>query len=118
MKKYSKYAVLSVTMLSVLFSAVIWLNPLKNKEKHDIIPVNINEPTVCAVEPLTPEHKYVAKIHGESLVIFATTNMNEPYYISDISLHTLTNSDFETLKDGIYLDTLEDISRLLEDFES
>lgn len=62
--------------------------------------------------------RYVATIWKDSMAIFETDNMSSPKYISDVVLTTLTKEDINKLKDGIYLDTKEDISRLLEDFES
>ena len=64
------------------------------------------------------KRKYVATIWRDSFVIFETSNLEEPIYISDISIQSLTNEDLNMLKDGIYLDSREDISRLLEDYES
>ncbi|MBQ7093659.1 MAG: hypothetical protein IJN84_04030 [Clostridia bacterium] len=118
MKLSAKSIVLSAALLSAAFSAVITLNASKNREKPAVLPVNTTEANISVTTVSVPEHQYVAKIWGDSLVIFATSDMKEPYYISNISLHSLTNEDYKILKDGIYLDTHEDISRLLEDFES
>ena len=118
MKNSLKPFILSITLIFTVFSAVLAFSKDKTEEKPVVSAINTTEASVINVSTSAPSHNYVAKIWGDSLVIFATDNMNEPYYISNISLYSLTNEDYKKLKDGIYLDTHEDISRLLEDFES
>lgn len=118
MKLYSRAITLSTVILFAVFSVIVATYSAKSAEKNSVLPVNTTESNISVATVSTPEHNYVAKIWGDSLVIFATSDMKEPYYISNISLYSLTNEDYKILKDGIYLDTHEDISRLLEDFES
>ena len=63
-------------------------------------------------------HMYLAQIREDDLVIFELPDTENPIYISDISVASLTKTDYEKLKDGIYLDTKAEMSHLLEDFES
>ncbi len=118
MKNSIKPVILSFTLILTVFSAVFAFSQDKTEEKQVLSAINTTESAIINVSTTAPQHNYVAKIWGDSLVIFATDNMNEPYYISNISLYSLTTEDYKKLKDGIYLDTHEDISRLLEDFES
>ena len=118
MKSAPKSIILSSAVLFAALSVIMTTYTTKTREKTDILPSSTAESNIVVSTISTPEHKYVAKIWGDSLVIFATNDMSEPYYISNISLYSLTSTDYKKLKDGIYLDTHEDISRLLEDFES
>ena len=118
MKTLFKSALLVALCVVSVISVVTSVKPVENNATPVVSSVIATEDIPSAENISQPSYKYVAKIWNDSLAIFATSNMAEPWYISNISLYSLTNEDYKKLKDGIYLETSEDISRLLEDFES
>lgn len=118
MKNHIRYPILlTLSVISVAMLILAFTSQYSTKSEPSSIP-NDNIMYSEAENVSAPLHKYLATIWNDSLVIFDTGNMEHPEYISDISVHSLTKTDLEIFKDGIYLDTKEDISRLLEDFES
>ena len=118
MKTVFKSALLVTLCVVSMLTAITSVKTARNHYSSVVSTLTITEASAAAENISQPAYKYVAKIWNDSLAIFTTSNMAEPWYISNISLYSLTNEDYNKLKDGIYLETSEDISRLLEDFES
>lgn len=118
MKTHMRYPILiSLSAICIFLLVLLATSPYRS-HKEQLYATNSDVLYSEAENVSAPIHKYVATIWNDSLVIFNTGDMTHPEYISDISIYSLTKTDLEILKDGIYLDTKEDISRLLEDLES
>ena len=108
MKKQKKLTSLLITAIMIM-AVVLTLFALRD--------ITSSEETAPQSRIVTAP-LYTVKSVGERVCVFKNADENPEYYVDEISLAALKVHDRELLKVGIDVYSADELSKLIEDFES
>jgi len=106
-------------MVAAVFSAVEAINFMNQKEESfSPVETAVQRKETEITAEVVSESKYILSTSNNKIAVYSGTKNSEPIISTNIDMNNLRNVDKELLRNGITVESMEEILLLLEDFNS
>lgn len=102
------WAICAVVLVGAI-ALLIWMPTLQNTNTSP------QSQTETESTPVPTANGYTIKEYNGGIAVFSDAD-GKPFRITDVDIRTLPEQDQEDLKNGIHVNGLEEVNRLMEDY--